>query len=116
MARTHTVTRARVHTTAVVAGILPSAYRGSYYDARYESFRRCVVKRESNGHYNARNSSSSAAGAYQFLRAWQPTIQHWTGEHVAIWQMSRYAQDMAFWRALDHGKGAHNWAGGGYSC
>ena len=116
VARTHTVTRVRVHTASVAAGVLPSAYTGPYYDARYESFRRCVVQRESNGHYNARNSSSSASGAYQFLAAWTHTIQGWTGEHVAIWQMSRYAQDLAFWRALDHGRGASNWAGGGYHC
>lgn len=114
--RTTQTSRAVTRTARVVAGILPSAYRGPYYDARWESFRRCVVKRESNGHYDARNPTSSASGAYQFLRAWTATIQKWTGEHVPIYQMSRYAQDLAFWRALNHGKGARNWAGGGYSC
>lgn len=108
-------TYARTYSKAPV-GILPSAYRGSYYDARYESFRRCVVNRESHGNYGARNPNSSASGAYQFLAAWTRTIQKWTGEYVPIYRMSRYAQDLAFWRAFDHGRGASNWAGGGYRC
>jgi hypothetical protein len=114
VSRVHTASVSRTY--AAPKGILPSAYRGPYYDARYESFRLCVINRESHGNYAARNSSSSASGAYQFLKAWTATIQGWTGEHVAIWQMSRYAQDLAFWRALDHGRGAHNWSGGGYHC
>ena len=110
-----TVTTARVRAN-LDRGILPSAYTGPYYDARYESFRRCVVKRESEGRYGARNRSSGAAGAYQFMPAWTRTIQKWTGEHKPIYAMSRYAQDLAFWRAFNHGKGAHNWAGGRWHC
>lgn len=97
-------------------GILPSAYTGPYYDARFESFRRCVVKRESEGRYGARNHGSGAAGAYQFMPSWVRTIQKWTGEHKPIYAMSRYAQDLAFWRAFNHGKGAGNWAGGRWYC
>lgn len=104
------------HRANLDRGILPSAYKGPYYDARFESFRRCVVKRESEGRYGARNRSSGAAGAYQFMPSWLRTIQKWTGEYVPIYSMSRYAQDLAFWRAFNHGKGASNWAGGRWYC
>ena len=114
--RTHTATRARVRTFAVVAGIRPSAYRGAWYDPRWESFRLCVINRESHGNYAARNPYSSASGAYQFLANWTSTIQGWTGEHVPIWQMSRWAQDYAWFRAMDHGKGLSAWRGGNYYC
>lgn len=109
------VTTARVRAN-LDRGILPSAYTGPYYDARYEAFRRCVVKRESEGRYGARNHSSGAAGAYQFMPSWTRTIQQWTGENKPIYAMSRYAQDLAFWRAFNHGKGASNWAGGRWHC
>jgi len=106
----------RTHRANLDRGILPSAYKGPYYDARFESFRRCVVKRESEGRYGALNHGSGAAGAYQFMPSWTRTIQKWTGEYVPIYAMSRYAQDLAFWRAFNHGKGASNWAGGRWYC
>ena len=98
-----------------IKGILPSAYRGPYYDARFEAYRRCVVKRESEGQYYAVDRSG-AAGAYQFLPAWTHTIQKWNHHYVPIQKMSRYEQDYAFWRAFNHGKGAHHWAGGRWYC
>ncbi len=113
--KTTAVTTARVRAN-LDRGILPSAYTGPYYDARYEAKRRCIVKRESEGRYGARNRSSGAAGAYQFMPSWTRTIQKWTGEKKPIYAMSRYAQDLAFWRAFNHGKGAHNWAGGRWHC
>lgn len=106
----------RTHRANLDRGILPSAYKGPYYDARFESFRRCVVKRESEGRYGALNHGSGAAGAYQFMPSWTATIQKWTGERVPIYAMSRYAQDLAFWRAFNHGRGASNWAGGRWYC
>ena len=113
--KTTTTTTARVRAN-LDRGILPSAYTGPYYDARYEAKRRCIVKRESEGRYGARNKSSGAAGAYQFMPAWTRTIQKWTGEKKPIYAMSRYAQDLAFWKAFNHGKGARNWAGGRWHC
>lgn len=98
-----------------ISGIQPSAYRGPYYDARFEAYRRCVVKRESEGQYYAVDPSG-AAGAYQFMPPWTKTLQSWTGHHVPIQQMTRYEQDYAFWRAFDHGKGASAWAGGRWYC
>lgn len=99
-----------------ISGIKASAYRGRYYDPRFETFRKCVIKRESEGNYWSVEHSSHAGGAYQFMPSWTKTIQHWTGEYVPIWWMDRYAQDYAFWRALNHGKGIGNWAGGRWHC
>ena len=99
-----------------ISGIKASAYHGKYYDSRFESFRKCVLKRESEANYWSVEHSSQAGGGYQFMPAWTRTIQHWTGEYVPIWWMDRYAQDYAFWRALDHGKGISNWAGGRWYC
>ena len=99
-----------------IDGILPSAYVGPYYDARYEAYRRCVVKRESEGKYYVVERNSGAAGAYQFMPAWTHTIQQWTGHYVLIRKMTRYEQDYAFWRVFNHGKGARNWAGGRWYC
>lgn len=113
----HAVKKKTVHhyVSPHIVGILPSAYKGSWYDARFEQYRMCVVKRESMGHYDAINSQGYS-GAYQFGLSWTRTIQKWTGEHVPIRYMSRYAQDLAFWRAFNHGKGAGNWAGGRWYC
>lgn len=91
-----------------VRGIQASAYTGSWYDARFEGTRRCIVQRESRGNYSVMNSGGYS-GAYQFGQAWTKTIQKWTGEYVPIRYMSRAAQDYAFWRAFNHGKGRSNW-------
>jgi hypothetical protein len=98
-----------------ISGVLPSAYKGPGYDPRFENYRRCVVKRESNGHYWSMNKQGYS-GAYQFGLRWTKTIQHWTKEYVPIRWMSRYAQDKAFWLAFNHGKGAGHWAGGRWYC
>ena len=98
-----------------IKGVLPSAYRGKYYDARYEAYRRCVVKRESEGEYYVVDPSG-AAGAYQFMPAWTHTLQVWNHHFVPIQKMTRYEQDYAFWRAFDHGKGASAWSGGRWYC
>lgn len=92
-----------------------NTYFGPGYDPKYEVTRQCIVMRESNGHYNAHNSSG-AGGAYQFMPDWTRTIQHWTKEYVPIWKMSRKAQDKAWWLAWDHGKNAQHWAGGRWHC
>ena len=57
-----TVPAASAHTSS--PGAVPaSKYRGKYYDARYESIRKCIVHRESRGHYRVVNRYSGAAGA-----------------------------------------------------
>lgn len=100
-------------------GVFPSVYRGKYYDARYERVRRCIVKRESMGHYGVVNRSSGAAGAYQFLPSTARVAKVRMGKsylsnHANTW--SRADQDQAFWTLWNHGKGRGHWAGGRWSC
>jgi hypothetical protein len=92
-----------------------NTYFGKWFDPSAEVTRECVVARESMDHRDAYNSSG-ASGYYQFMLPWTHTIQQWTGEHVPIRDMSTQAQDLAWWRAWDFGKGASNWAGGRWSC
>ena len=68
----------------------------------------CVVGRESGGNPGAVNSSSGAAGLFQFLG--HPQYSNWmlthdpVGQVRAAWQLSHGAQDRS------------PWYGGGYSC
>ena len=94
-----------------------------YQDNRYEKFRRCVVKRESEGIPTARNRHSNAQGLYQFLPKYfdKPlkTRLHLYGTRLGnkpihLWPAA--VQTAGFWLVLNHGKGARNWAGGRYDC
>lgn len=68
----------------------------------------CVMGRESGGNPGAVNSSSGAAGLFQFLG--HPQYSYWmlthdpVGQVKAAWQLSHGAQDRS------------PWYGGGYSC
>ena len=107
-------------------GYEKSLYRGKYYYKGQESWRKCVMKRESNYRYKAKNRSSSASGAYQFLdNSWRdglvwmmikeskktddgldPYLRDLFDVHITKW--NRYFQDRAFFTALNfEGK----WAG-----
>lgn len=107
-------------------GYEESLYKGVYYRADQESFRKCVMKRESHFNYRAANRSSSARGAFQFLdNNWRDGLV-WmmldeskdTDDGLQfkvkrlfdrpINQWSRYFQDRAFFTAMNY-KGA--WAG-----
>lgn len=97
-------------------GMVPqNTYHGRWYDPSALSTRNCIVMRESMGHPTSINSGGYS-GLYQFGLSWTPTIQKWTGEHVAIVRMSYQAQDYAFFRAYAFGKGASNWSGGRWTC
>lgn len=103
-------------------GISSSVWKGNHYYPKWELVRKCIVKRESGGSYRARSSSSTAAGAYQFIRS--------TSNSVAIHLLhkpslakypasawSRLDQDRAFWALWNNGKGRSNWYyGAGYPC
>jgi hypothetical protein len=104
-----------------------SDYRGVHYSKRWEPFRKCVVWRESRGDYRARNSRSSAAGAYQFLASqWRDSLVHMIRpEHgkrvnvlfkVPLHKWPKFYQDAAFWTVLDRGNGWRHWYLAGSSC
>jgi hypothetical protein len=46
-------------------GVQPSLYRGKYYRSNLEHVRRCIVRRESSGHYFSVSHSGKYRGAYQ---------------------------------------------------
>jgi hypothetical protein len=94
-------------------GIYASAYIGKHYKPRWESVRKCIVRRESGGNYRAANKHSTARGAYQFLAFWQrklPVLMHKPHlRNKPIVKWSRYDQDHAFWFVFKNGKGKRNW-------
>jgi hypothetical protein len=115
-------------------GVFKSAYVGTFFDARYEKKRMCIVKRESNGYYTV-VSHGGYYGAYQFNDGFRKgaaslmykTLKREVGAANAlrlvkalkakrINKWSRYWQDRAFWTVFNHGRGASNWAGGRWSC
>ena len=51
--------------TKDMRGVEPSLYRGKYYRSAIESKRKCIVDRESEGHYDVVNPSGAYRGAYQ---------------------------------------------------
>ena len=79
----------------------------------------CVRRHESMqaGHYTAHSGHSSAAGAYQFLRAtwqgnarWTPLAKPWA--HTTADRAPAWAQDAVFIHAI-RGGGARAWSGTG---
>jgi hypothetical protein len=54
--------------TLDTVGVQPSLYRGRFYRATVERERRCIVRRESSGHYTS-VSHSGYRGAYQMSTA-----------------------------------------------
>jgi len=116
---------------------MPSLYRGIYFHADQERFRRCVGQREGMFHYDVRGGGGgNYYGTYQFSRAFQSGAayemakeSHRTHDglrddalrlrHKPINQWSRYWQDRAFYTILNaRGKwsGKHHWAGGRWHC
>jgi len=91
-----------------------------YQDNRYEKFRRCVVKRESEGIPTVVNHRSGAAGLYQFMPAWRRSLVRRLHipqyRHTGIHHWPANIQTAGFWLVLDHGLGARNWSGGRYDC
>jgi hypothetical protein len=101
-----------------------STYTGKHYAPRWETWRKCVVWRESRDNPRARNRTSSASGTYQFLdRSWRKSlvwmllpehrdqrreVRALRAQPINAWP--RYWQDAAFWTVLDNGKGAKHWA------
>ena len=112
------------------SGYETSLYRGKYYYSDQETFRKCVMYRESRYGYTSTNSSSSASGAYQFLdRQWRDGLvymmireskRYGHGLEVELKSLfdmpinkwNRYFQDRAFFTALNYENkwsGKHHW-------
>lgn len=104
-----------------------STYRGVHYSKKWEPFRQCVVHRESRGDYRARNTRSSAAGAYQFLASqWRNSLV-WMlmpefGANVRmlrtipLHKWPAFYQDAAFFTVLSHSDGWRHWYYAGSRC
>lgn len=90
-----------------------------YYDSRYEKFRRCVVKRESEGIPTVVNVRGNSYGLYQFKGFWQPILVKALHtpklRHVPINRWDPKIQTAAFWWTL-HKYGWTPWAGGRWDC
>lgn len=111
-------------------GYEKSIYKGIHYRPNQESFRKCVMQRESHFNYRAANRSSSARGAFQFLdNNWRDglvwmmlkesratddgldrKIKRLFDRPINRW--SRYWQDRAFFTAMNINgdwAGKHHW-------
>ncbi len=118
-------------------GVEPSLYRGKFYRPTVERVRKCIVQRESSGHYTS-VSHNGYRGAYQMSKdlgegvTWMMLKEHRAllGETAAALAMSklratpvskwtRYWQDAAFstiynWERTK--SGAKHWRGGRWHC
>lgn len=115
-------------------GFEASAYTGKWYAQKWEPIRKCISHRESRHNYRARNKTSTAMGAYQFLDSqWRVSLTWMMLQeartmserqdikalrHKPIAKWSRYWQDRAWFTAWRHGEGAHHWRAteGGTEC
>ena len=125
-------------TAAVQTGVQESAYHGKYYRKAQEAKRKCIVKRESNGHYFSTNRSNGYFGAYQMNRplavgaGWMMRAElremygTKTGTEIARklrkiepQKWNRFYQDMAWYTIVNWkgtGSGLHHWNGGRFAC
>ena len=123
---------------AIQTGVKDSAYTGRYYNPRYEAKRKCIVKRESNGHYFSTNRRGGYFGAYQMtaplatgagwmMRAELRSLYGFeVGTKIArelratpAHKWHRFYQDMAFWTIANwrgNGTGLKHWRGGRFHC
>ena len=94
-----------------------------YHDSRYEPFRRCVVKRESEGIPTVvSHDGHHAQGLYQFEPRWwdhylrtKLHIAQTPWAHKPIHLFPARVQTAGFWLVL-HAYGPSPWAGGRYDC
>ena len=124
--------------TKDMRGVEPSLYRGKYYRPTIEAKRKCIVDRESEGHYDVVNPSGAYRGAYQVSASlargatWMMLKEHkqLMGTKTAKQTLAklrtkpmntwpRYWQDAAFHTVAnwEHtGSGIAHWAGGRWHC
>jgi hypothetical protein len=120
-------------------GYEQSLYRGKYYNAGQEPWRKCVMARESDFNYDLIGAGYNHPyhGAYQFHNInWRPGLVIMMAKesketkdglngparelkHKNLNQWNRYWQDRAFFTALNYNglwSGKHHWAGGRWYC
>jgi hypothetical protein len=124
--------------TRDMRGVESSLYHGKYYTSASEAKRLCIVRRESEGHYDVVNPTGSYRGAYQVSAAlargatWMMLPEHrklmgdaaakrvlasLRGKPMNTWP--RYWQDAAFHTIINYSSslsGAKHWAGGRWHC
>jgi hypothetical protein len=109
------------------AAVDNSTYRGLWFNEKDEHIRRCIIRRESNGLYDAVSRTGKYRGAYQMSPelgvgvTWmmQPEVREELGtEGLELMRKLRvtpvnkwdpYWQDRAFWTVWRYGKGKHHW-------
>lgn len=133
-------TRFTLHSpqTKDLRGIEDSLYRGRYFRPVAEERRVCIVKRESEGHYDVVNPGGNYFGAYQVSRGLARGVTYMMAkEHKALMgaasakqvlaelrgtpmhRWPRYWQDAAFHTIMNWEgplSGASHWAGGRWHC
>lgn len=119
-------------------GIAPSAYRGKYYRAGHEPYRKCVAQREGRGQYWGTGSNGMYLGTYQMTvgltrgAVWMMTkeLRAFYGDkrgkelrdqlfNTKPTRWHRFYWDMAFYTVLNwerDGRGVGHWRGGRFSC
>ncbi len=89
-------------------------------DPHVEKIRKCLLKRESEGHYSVVDPSKRWFGGYQFAMVTSNTAARrmkrpdLVGVPANKW--SPADQDAAFYVIYDCGRGRKHWAGGRYPC
>lgn len=89
-------------------------------DPHVERIRKCLLKRESEGHYSVVDPSKRWFGGYQFAMVTSNTAARrmkrpdLVGVPANKW--SPADQDAAFYVIYDCGRGRKHWAGGRYPC
>lgn len=128
----------RSRATRDMRGVEKSLYRGRYYTAASEAKRLCIVRRESEGHYDVVSRGGTYRGAYQVSAAlargasWMLMREHRglmgranakrvLGDlrHTPMNRWPRYWQDAAFHTIINWDgrlSGASHWAGGRWHC
>lgn len=116
--------------TVVFSHVTASA---AHIPSRWQRWADCVSNRESHGNYKARNRASSAAGRWQFLRAWQRGLSFMVRDRLIAHGMDRahaksiqrrlaktpihlwepWAQDAGFAAVIAHPQGWRHWSNGG---
>ncbi len=68
---------------ADAAEMSKSEYRGKWFDPSLADCREAIMRRESRFNYRAKNPSSSASGAFQFLDSqWRESLVHMLRKEV----------------------------------